>query len=80
MAHDTLHVINVRRVARDLHTVAPWPLERTCWRQMAAQRGDCKKSRTAPVSAVIIIIIIIITVITIAVLILILLLFSFVFQ
>ena len=31
-----LHVISTRCVARDLHTIAPWPLERTCWRQFAA--------------------------------------------
>ena len=31
-----LHVISARCVARDLHTVAPGPLERTCWRQFAA--------------------------------------------
>ena len=49
-----LHVIS----ARDLHTVAPGPLERTCWRQFAALWGDCKKSRTAPLNAIIIIIII----------------------
>ena len=24
-----LHVISARCVARDLHTIAPWPLERT---------------------------------------------------
>ena len=31
-----LHVISARCVARDLHTVAPGPLERACWRQFAA--------------------------------------------
>ena len=30
--------------------IVSWPLERTCWRQFAAQRGDCKKSRTAPLN------------------------------
>ena len=55
MAHNTLHVIGARCVARDLHTIVPWPLERTCWRQFAAQQGDCKKSRTAPLNAIIII-------------------------
>ena len=33
----------------------PGPLER-CWRQFAALRGDCKKSRIAPLNAIIIII------------------------
>ena len=46
-AHDMLHVMNARRVAFDLHTVASGPLERQCWRQFAAQRGHCKKSRVA---------------------------------
>ena len=55
-----LHVISARCVARDLHTVAPRPLEYTCWRQFAALWGDCKKSRTAPLNAIIIIIIILI--------------------
>ena len=31
-----LHVISARCVARDLHTIAPRPLERACWRQFAA--------------------------------------------
>ena len=53
-------MISTRCVARDLHTVAPGPLERTCWRQFAALWGDCKKSRIAPLNAIIIIIIIII--------------------
>ena len=35
-----LHAISARYVARDLHTVAPGPLERTCWRRFAAQWGD----------------------------------------
>ena len=56
MAHNTLHVIGARCVARDFHTIVPWPLQRTCWRQFVAQRGDCKKSRTAPLNAIIIII------------------------
>ena len=46
-------------VSRDLHTVAPGPLERTCWRRFAALWGDYKKSRIAPLNAIIIIIIII---------------------
>ena len=53
-----LHVISARCVARDLHTVAPGPLEHTCWRQFAALWGDCTKSRIAPLNAIIIIIII----------------------
>ena len=36
-----LHVINTWCVAHNLHTIAPWPLERTCWRQFVALRGDC---------------------------------------
>ena len=31
-----LHVISAPCVSRDLHTVSPGPLERTCWRQFAA--------------------------------------------
>ena len=54
-----LHVISARCVARDLHTVAPGPLERTCWRQFAALWRDCKKSRIAPLNAIIINIIIV---------------------
>ena len=50
-----LHVISARCVARDLHTTVPGPLERTCWRRFAAQWGDCKKSRIAPLNAIIII-------------------------
>ena len=60
-----LHVISARCVARDLHTIAPGPLERTCWRQFAALWGDCKKSRIAPLNAIIIIITTIIIIITI---------------
>ena len=37
-----LHVMSVRCVARDLHANATWPLQCTCWRQFAAQWGDCK--------------------------------------
>ena len=37
MAHDMLHVISAGCVARDLHTIAPWPLGCTCWRQLAKQ-------------------------------------------
>ena len=50
-----LHVISARCVARDLHTIAPGPLERTCWRQFAALWGDGNKSRIAPLNAIIII-------------------------
>ena len=57
MTHNTLHVIGARCVARDFHTIVPWPLERTCWRQFAAQRENCKQSRTAPLNAIINIII-----------------------
>ena len=35
--------------------IAPRPFERMCWRQFTAQWGDCKKSRTTPLSAIIII-------------------------
>ena len=38
-----LHVIGARCVARDLHTIAPGLLECTCWRQFAAQWGDCQE-------------------------------------
>ena len=44
-------MISARCVARDLHTISPGPLERTCWRQFAALWGDCKKSRIAPLNA-----------------------------
>ena len=46
-------------VARDLHTIAPGPLERTCWRQFAALWGNCKKIRIAPLNAIIIIIVVV---------------------
>ena len=55
-----LQVISARRVARDLHMIAPGPLKCACWRQFAALWGDCKKSRIAPLNAIIIIINIII--------------------
>ena len=58
--HDMLHVISARCVARDLHATAPGPLERTCWRRFAAQWGDCKKSRFAPVGAIVVVVVIII--------------------
>ena len=51
-----LHVISAQCVARNLHTIAPGPLEYTCWRRFAAHLRDCKQSRIAPLSAVIIII------------------------
>ena len=35
--------ISIWCVARDLRTIAPRPLECTCWRQFAALWGDCKK-------------------------------------
>ena len=47
-------MICARCVARDLHKITSGPLERTCWRWFAAQRGDCKKSRTAPSNVIII--------------------------
>ena len=47
MGHDMLHVISARCVARDWHTIAPWPLERTHWRQFAVQWGDGKISNCA---------------------------------
>ena len=37
-----LHVISARCVARDLHTVVPWPLDYMHWRQFTAQWGDCR--------------------------------------
>ena len=39
-----LYVLSTRCFARDLHTTAPWPLERTCWRQFTAQWGNDKKT------------------------------------
>ena len=42
MAQYMLHMMTARCVARDLHTIAPWPLERTCWRWFMAQWGDHK--------------------------------------
>ena len=55
VTHDMLHVISALCAARDLHTIEPGPLERTCWRQFAARLGDRKKSRIAPFNAIIII-------------------------
>ena len=55
-----LHVISAQCVARDLHTIVPGPLERTCWRQFAALWGDCNKSRIAPLNAIIIIIVLVV--------------------
>ena len=37
-------MISARCVALDLHTIAPTPLECTCWRWFAVQWGDCQKS------------------------------------
>ena len=51
-----LYVISAWCVACDLHTIAPGPLEYTCWRRFEI----VKKSWIAPFSAIIIIIIIII--------------------
>ena len=39
VAHSMLHVTRARCVAHDLQTIVPCPLERTCWRQFAAQWG-----------------------------------------
>ena len=41
---DMLHMINTQFAARDLHTIVPGPLQRTCWRRLTAQWGGCKKS------------------------------------
>ena len=49
-----LHMISARCVARNLHTIGPMPLERTCWRWFTAQCGGCKKSRIAPLNVIII--------------------------
>ena len=49
-----LRVISARCVASDMHTITPGPLERMCWRWLAAQWGDCKKSRIAPLNVIII--------------------------
>ena len=48
-----LHVVGSRCVACDLHTIAPRPLEHTCWRWFMAQ-WDCKKSQILPLNAIII--------------------------
>ena len=48
-----LHVISAGYVARDLHTIAPGPLERTCWRRFAEQWSICKNSRFAPLNAIV---------------------------
>ena len=37
VARDMLRVVGPKVFAHDLHTIAPWPLERVCWRQFAAQ-------------------------------------------
>ena len=52
MAHDVSHLMSAQCVARDLHTIAPGPLERTCWRRFVALSGDCNKSQTAPFNAI----------------------------
>ena len=44
-AHDMLYVVSALCAARDLHMIAPGPLERACWRQLAAQWGYCKKKK-----------------------------------
>ena len=56
VTHNMFHMTSPLCAACDLHTNAPRPLESRCWRQFAAQRGDCKKSRIMPVSAITIII------------------------
>ena len=65
MAHSRLHVISARCAARDLHTVAPGPLERTCWRQFGRCEEIVKKSRIAPLNAIIIIIVVVVIIIII---------------
>ena len=42
MTRDMLHVKITQCVPRDLHMLAPWLLERACWRQFAVQCGHCK--------------------------------------
>ena len=59
VAHCRLHVIRVQCVGRDLHMIAPGPLERMCWRQFLAQEENCNNCRIAPYDASIIIIIVI---------------------
>ena len=56
VVHNTLHMIGARWVAHDFHRIVPCPLEHTCRRQFTVQRGDCKKSQTASLNAIIIII------------------------
>ena len=65
MAHDMLLVMSARCVARDLHTIAPRPLEHACWREFAAQWGDCKKSRIVLFNVNIIIIIVFVIIVII---------------
>ena len=53
MAQDMLHVISAWCAACDLHTIASWPPEHTCWRQSAAERGDYKKkTQMAPFNVI----------------------------
>ena len=42
VAHDMLHVVNTWCVAHDLHTIAPWSVECTCWKQFTVHWGECK--------------------------------------
>ena len=42
-------------ILQSSHMAVPWPLEDMCWRQFMAQWGDCKQSRTAPFSAIVVI-------------------------
>ena len=58
-----LHVMSVRRVARDLHTIAPWPLERRVGDSWRRSEEIVKRPRIAPFNAIIIVLIIIIIII-----------------
>ena len=35
-------MLSAQCIAHDLHMIAPWPLQRICWRQFAAQWTDMK--------------------------------------
>ena len=55
MTLDMLHVMSDQRFVCDLHMIAPWQLQPTCWRQFALQWGDWKKSRIALFSVIVVV-------------------------
>ena len=46
-----LHVISAQSVARDVHTVAPGPLERTCWKR-SRHSEQIVKTRFVPLNEI----------------------------